>query len=421
LPATLQDTGLSDSFVDGLICKYLLGVYAATGRQVASVLGLPFSIIDKAITSLRSRKMVVNTDVASFGDFTIQLSEEGQRQAVRWMEACSYVGTAPVPLADYVAAIREQTLKHDNVGRGEISRSFDSISIREGMLQRIGPAIRAGSGLFLHGAPGNGKTTIAERIGNAFEQTIWIPKTLVVDGNIILLYDPAYHRAVKEGETASVLRDQAHDERWIEIRRPTVVAGGELTLESLELRHDHVTNISSAPLQLKANGGVLVIDDFGRQRIAPADLLNRWIVPLDRKYDLLTLFTGKRIEVPFELLVVFSTNLDPSDLVDEAFLRRIPYKIHVPDPGEEEFCEIFRLVAQSHGIAFDHDAVDALLDKHYREPGRPLRRCHPRDLLLHLINFCDYQEQPRELSGAILDRVARDYFLHGPGIHVEGS
>jgi predicted ATPase with chaperone activity len=413
-PRSLEETGLSEGLVESLVLKHLLGVYEATGRQIAQTIGLPFSVVDKQIAGLRTRRLIVSKDIASFGDFTIQLTEEGHQQAVRLTTGCSYVGVAPVPIEVYLDAMREQYVSRESVTREAIESAFEAISMMASLKKRLGPAIRAGAGLFLYGSPGNGKTTIAECIGRCFGQHLWIPRVILVDNVLIKLYDPSYHEPVESTRGNGFLKQDNHDGRWIQVRRPTVVAGGELTLDSLEVRHDSLTNISEAPLQMKANGGVLVIDDFGRQRISPADLLNRWIVPLDRHVDLLTLHTGKRIEVPFQAMVVFSTNLEPKDLVDEAFLRRIPYKIHVPDPDDAEFTHLIERVARSMKVRFDRESLGHLLEKHYREANRAKRRCHPRDLLRQLVDRCEYLELPHAMTPSLLDEVAHDYFLHGP-------
>ena len=242
-----------------------------------------------------------------------------------------------------------------------------------------------------------------------FGQHIWVPQTLIEDGQLIKLFDSAYHEAIESHED-SILRTANFDRRWIKIRRPTVVVGGELTMDSLEIRHDPRCNVSEAPLQLKSNCGCLLIDDFGRQRIEPADLLNRWIVPLENRHDFLTLSTGKKMQVPFEQLIIFSTNLEPSDLVDEAFLRRIPYKIEIGDPDETEFQHLFKLYSKTFGCEYQPDVVDYLLEKHYRKSHRNLRRCHPRDLLNQVRNYCAYNDLPMEMLPEYFDRVIESYF-----------
>ena len=259
--------------------------------------------------------------------------------------------------------------------------------------------------MFLYGAPGNGKSTLARRITSCFGQEIWVPHAIIDGRQIITLFDPAYHRQVEQPAN-----NASYDSRWVRVRRPTVVVGGELTLDNLEIRHDPVSNVSEAPLQMKSNCGCLLIDDFGRQRISPEELLNRWIVPLENKHDFLTLPTGKKIQVPFEQLIIFSTNLEPSDLVDEAFLRRIPYRIELRDPTEQEFSWLFQIAAESTGCFFDSEAVEYLLREHYHKQGRPLRRCHARDLLLQVRNYCTYNDLPFEMQPDHFDRVAKRFF-----------
>jgi predicted ATPase with chaperone activity len=264
--------------------------------------------------------------------------------------------------------------------------------------------------MFLYGSPGNGKTSIAERITRCFGSTVWIPRVLVVEGQIIKLYDPANHEAI--GTAASgILRDDDHDNRWIEIRRPTIVAGGELTMDNLEIYYDPVTKISEAPLQMKSNCGTFLIDDFGRQRMPPIELLNRWIVPLEKRYDYLRLVTGKKIRVPFDQLILFSTNLEPKQLVDEAFLRRIPYKIHAADPTEAMFRQLFEIFAPTLGFGtVDMSAIDYLIEHHYKLANRPFRSCQPRDLMLQVRNHCVYNNQPLALTAEYFDFAAGNYF-----------
>jgi predicted ATPase with chaperone activity len=290
-----------------------------------------------------------------------------------------------------------------------LDEAFADISIDPNTLELLGPAINSGAGLFLYGSPGNGKTTIARRITRCFGQHLWIPQTLIEDGQFIKLYDAAFHEAVRTSDS-TLLKSAGHDPRWIKIRRPTVVVGGELTMDSLEVRHDAVTNVSEASLQMKSNCGCLLIDDFGRQRVEPTELLNRWIVPLENRHDFLTLATGKKIQVPFEQLIIFSTNLEPSDLADEAFLRRIPYKIEIADPSIDEFRRLFQSACQATGCAYQPQAVDYLVQTHYKPQGRPLRRCHARDLLAQAANYCKFNGTPMQLSPQLLDRVVKSYF-----------
>jgi predicted ATPase with chaperone activity len=278
------------------------------------------------------------------------------------------------------------------------------------MLSRLGPAINSGRGLFLFGPPGNGKTSIAERVTKAFGQFIWIPRAIGVDGEIIRLFDPNAHELAPLDSSSGLLDENHIDKRWVRVRRPTVVVGGELTMDNLEITLNTTTGISEAPMQLKSNCGTLVIDDFGRQRMSTDELLNRWIVPLEKRHDYLNLANGKKIEVPFDQLVIFSTNLEPKDLVDDAFLRRIPYKIEVLDPSEQEFRELFKMMAPILGFEYQQGPVDYLIEKHYKAVGRRMRCCQPRDLLMQIKNMCLYEARPIEMTDEGMDFAVENYF-----------
>jgi predicted ATPase with chaperone activity len=278
------------------------------------------------------------------------------------------------------------------------------------MLDKLGPAINSGRGLFLFGAPGNGKTSIAERITACFGSSIWIPRALGIDGDIIRFYDPGIHELVEESNEAGLFNLSGVDQRWVHIKRPTVVVGGELTMAELEVKQNLATKICEAPLQLKSNCGTLVIDDFGRQRMPVAELLNRWIVPLEKRYDFLSIPCGKKIQVPFDQIIIFSTNLEPRDLVDGAFLRRIPYKIQVGDPSPEEFHQLFERIAPAMGFEYRRDVVHYLIETHYVRANRFMRACHPRDLLLQVRNYCIYHGLPKEMTPEAFDFGVENYF-----------
>ncbi len=408
-PASLQETGLSITMIESLVCKQILLSGGSTGRRLAEQICLPFRILDDVLQSLRSRQIIVHRGSAPFNDYNYGLTEEGREWAQAAMDACAYVGPAPVPLMDYILSTEAQTIRAESPKREQLRSAFENVSIDEGLFETLGPAINSGAGLFLYGEPGNGKSTLAKRITMCFGQRIWIPHCLIEDGQIIKLYDAAVHQA-DSSEDSSLIKSSSYDRRWIKIRRPTVVVGGELTLDSLEIRHDPHSNLSEAPVQLRSNCGCLLIDDFGRQRIEPAALLNRWIVPLESRVDFLTLPTGKKIQVPFEQLIIFSTNLAPEDLVDEAFLRRIPYKIEIGDPSEAEFHRLFQIYADVFSCEYQAEVVENLLEKHYRSTGRPMRRCHPRDLLSQVRNYCAYNELPMAMNDEYFDRVVRSYF-----------
>ncbi|MEX2559795.1 MAG: AAA family ATPase [Pirellulales bacterium] len=408
-PGSLEDAGISDSLVDSLVSKYLSVVGTASGRGIADHICLPYGVIEGVLARLRTRQFMAHTGSAPLNDYYYALTDQGRQRAQGFMEVCSYVGPAPVPLIEYVLSVEAQAVRAEAPKRAQLEQAFEDITTDPGVFDSLGPAVNSGAGLFLYGAPGNGKTTLAERITRCFGQHVWIPRTLIEDGQLIKLYDPAYHEALKSSEQ-TFLKQNGHDRRWIKVRRPTVVAGGELTMDSLEIRHDHHSNVSEAPLQLKSNCGSLLIDDFGRQRMEPQELLNRWIVPLEKRYDFLTLASGKKIQVPFEQLIIFSTNLEPKDLVDEAFLRRIPYKVNIADPGEEEFHRLFERCAPNLGCEYRRETVEYLLATHYRPIGRRLRRCHPRDLLSQIRAYAAYNDLPFEMRPDYFDRVVKSYF-----------
>jgi predicted ATPase with chaperone activity len=408
-PRTLEETGLPASMVESLICKYLSLVGTVSGRNISSHLCLPFPVVESVLAGLRTRQLIVHVNAAALGDYNYRLTDQGRERAVTFMEACAYVGPAPVPLNDYIVSVEAQSVRGESPKRGHLEKAFSKICIIPQLFDALGPAINSGAGMFLYGSPGNGKSTIARCITRCFGQHIWLPQTLIDDGQLIKLYDTAYHEAV-EKEESSIIKAQDYDRRWIKIKRPTVVVGGELTLDGLEIRHDPRGNVSEAPLQLKSNCGCFLIDDFGRQRIEPKQLLNRWIVPLENRVDYLTLATGKKITVPFEQLIIFSTNLEPADLVDEAFLRRIPYKIKIDDPEEDEFLRLFELNCHSFGCELRKEVVEYILATHFRPYGRAMRRCQPRDLLGLVRNLCSYHDVPLEMRPEYFDHAVRTYF-----------
>lgn len=408
-PSSLSETGVSPVLIETLIYKYLLQVGSAMGREVAKRLCLPFGILEDTLLDLRSRQMLVHKGQAPLGDYYYALTEQGANRGRAAMKSCAYVGPVPIPLDEYTLSVEAQTIRAEAVQRSQLEAAFRGISVVPEMMELLGPAVNSGAGLFLYGAPGNGKTTIAKRITRCFGQDIWIPRTLIEDGQFIKFFDASCHEPIEEAGD-SLLSSSNIDHRWIKITRPTVVVGGELTMDSLEIRHDPNTNVNEASIQLKSNCGCLLIDDFGRQRINPTELLNRWIVPLENRFDFLSLSTGKKLQVPFEQLIIFSTNLEPQDLADDAFLRRIPYKIEIGDPTLAEFRTLFEVFCRSFGCPYQPEAVDYLVETHYRPFDRPLRRCQPRDLLTQIHNYCIYHDAPMELRTDYLDRVVHSYF-----------
>jgi predicted ATPase with chaperone activity len=321
-PHSIEETGLTASLIETLMLKYVALIGSASGRQIADNICLPLPLLEPIYQSLRQRQLFVHTGSAQLGDYIYTLTDQGRQRAKAAMEQCSYIGAAPVPLDEYIVSVDAQSVRAEAPRRAQLQKAFADISVEPTFLDTLGPAINSGAGLFLYGAPGNGKTTLAKRMTMCFGQSIWIPRTITDDGQYIKLFDAAYHEPM-EAASSGILKSAEHDRRWVKVRRPTVIAGGELTMDSLEIRHDAASNVGESPLQLKSNCGCLLIDDFGRQRMSPQELLNRWIVPLENRCDYLTLATGKKIQVPFDQLIIFSTNLEPNSLADEAFLRRI--------------------------------------------------------------------------------------------------
>ncbi|MGD9647458.1 MAG: AAA family ATPase [Pirellulales bacterium] len=409
-PDSLADADLTDTQVESLILKFLFNTGEATGRVIADQTRLPFKLIEALLRQMKHDQLVVYKGAAQMNDYNYTITDMGRERGRREFEHCTYFGAAPVSLEDYIASIKAQSIEHQRCNVDDLRRAFADLLLSQRMLNRLGPAVNSGRGLFLYGAPGNGKTSIAERITKAFGQTIWIPRAVGIDGDIMRLFDPSNHEEMPLEASDGLLDQRRIDKRWVRIRRPTIVVGGELRMENLEITLNSNTNISEAPLQMKSNCGVLVIDDFGRQRIRTDELLNRWIVPLEKRYDFLNLASGKKIQVPFDQLIIFSTNLEPKDLVDDAFLRRIPYKIDVQDPSEEQFRELFQLMAPKLGFVYREDPVDYLIEKHYHANKRPFRCCQPRDLLLQVKNFCSYQGQSPEMTRENFDFAVENYF-----------
>ena len=410
-PGSLEATGFTGEEIERLILKFLLARGTASGRKIAIQTCLPFGIIEPLMRSLKTDQLVVYRGTATMGDYEYALTDLGRERARRYMEECTYMGSCAVSLPDYLQAMAAQSIAKQSVTEADLVHAFSDLIMNQGMLNRLGPAINSGRGMFLFGEPGNGKTSIAERVTNCFGTTIWIPRALGIDGDIVRIYDPAIHTLIQdENPNEGILDTSGIDRRWVHVRRPTVIVGGELTMAELEIKQNSATKICEAPLQMKANCGVFVIDDFGRQRMPVAELLNRWIVPLEKRYDFLNLPCGKKVQVPFDQIIIFSTNLEPRDLVDGAFLRRIPYKIQVPDPTPEEFHELCKVMAPIYGFKYNRDAVQYLINRHYTPINRPMRACQPRDLLLQVKNFCAYHGLPKLMTPEAFDFACDNYF-----------
>ena len=412
-PMTLEESGLAADSVSGLIVKTLHGG-EASGMDLAERIRLPYGILEPLLDHLRVELLVQVKSSAGLGTagYRYTLTDGGRDRALRYFEACGYTGPAPVPLAQYasyMSAVRSQTR---DVYRERVARAFSHLIVEPEMLDQLGPAIASGRAMFLYGPPGNGKSVMGEGVGRVLGGDMYVPHAIDVDGQIITVFDPVAHDARDESGRGSVIRSNTDiDGRWIRVGRPVITVGGELTLEMLDLRYKELSAFYEAPVHLKANGGVLVVDDFGRQRVAARDLLNRWIVPLESRVDYLNLQTGRKFQVPFDTMVVFATNLEPQSLADEAFLRRIPYKILARNPSLAQFSKIFEMNCRRHGLTYDPTIVQHLNDKYYIGRSLDMRACHPRDLTDQVVNLCRYHRRATELTTEILDAVCQNYFL----------
>lgn len=400
----LRELGVSEGFLCDLALKHVAMLPEPTTTTVAEQLHLPRTLTEDLLKSLYREKLIEVRRQTTEGWTRYAMLDHGWDRVARLLSMCGYVGPAPVSLSDYTHMMRLQSIPSEPASM-EVARSaFHDLVLPESLLQTLGCVINSRRSLFLTGLPGTGKTAVAERINGALPGAIWIPYAIEIDGQIIRVFDGHCHVLAPEQEPAG-----DYDRRWALIKRPLVIVGGELTLENADLTWSEAAKFYEAPFQIKSNGGTLVIDDFGRQRVAPQDLLNRWIVPLERRVDYLALHTGKKIEVPFEQLVVFSTNLDEKDLADQAFLRRMGYRARVEPPTPAAYAEIFRRQAYNRGIKCDQPILDHILNK-YRIERKQMKGCEPRDLLDRATDICLFEGQPLVLTPQVIDIAWRNYF-----------
>jgi predicted ATPase with chaperone activity len=417
---SLEDTGLTRIFVEDLALKLLYFRGELTGREIAELMHLPFQAVTGAIMDYLKREQlceVKGSGGLGASTYRYNITGKGINRTREQLERSMYVGPAPVPWDVYVKTILSQGGKQLQVTPPIMQKALSHLVLEDTVFSKIGPAVNSGKSIFLYGPPGNGKTTIAESIGRMIlTNDIYIPYAVEVDGQIIKVYDEINHEAVLEEDYpvrtgTGVLGARRQDARWMRIKRPVIMVGGELTLDGLELVYDPNNKYYEAPFQMKANGGMFLIDDFGRQQIRPRDLLNRWIVPMEKNIDFLALHTGRKVEVPFEVLIVFSTNLPPRDLVDEAFLRRIRHKIEVTSPSFDGYREIFKQVCAARKIKYDEQSVRYLLQEYYVKPNRKLRANHPRDLIDQIGDIAQYLGVRPRLTKELVDQAAAAYFV----------
>jgi len=404
VPEELAETDVPESFLGDLALKIVAALPDPSTANVTERLHLPRALTEELLQQLYREKMIEVKLQSAMGATRYAMLDRGWEQLARARAFCGYDGPAPVSLRDYSHMMRLQAVPARNATMDSVRAAFRDLVLPDSLMQTVGCVVNSRRSLFLSGPPGTGKTAVAERINASLPGAIWIPYAIEIDGQVIRVFDAHNHRpAENEAMPAE------YDRRWVCIDRPLVIVGGELTLENADLTWSAAARFYEAPFQMKSNGGTLVIDDFGRQRVAPADLLNRWIVPLERRVDYLTLHTGKKIEVPFEQLVVFATNLEEKDLMDEAFLRRMGYRARVEPPTPAAYIEIFKRAAHTRGMRVDQVCLDYILNN-YMISHRQMKSCEPRDLLDRVLDICLFEGQPIELTPRVIDSAWRNYF-----------
>ncbi len=410
-PETVEETGVRHATLEDLALKILCVAGPLSLRELANQIRLRFAVVNELLRRLRAEQLCEVTGMhASIPQ--IAITSAGRSRALELLSLNHYTGAAPISLESYVRRVQQQSVRHAEIHPPDVQRALAHLVIDEKTQRKLGAALNSGTSIFLHGPSGTGKTSIATALSSvmALDQ-VWIPHAIEVDGQMIAVYDPNVHPKVSEAETPNT------DPRWVLCHRPAVLVGGELTIEMLELQLNPVAKYYTAPVQMKASNGVLIIDDFGRQRIRPEELLNRWVVPLDRRIDFLTLAGGRKVEIPFEMFVVFATNLDPATLVDAAFLRRIQTKVHVGAVTDQEFHEIFRGVCKPLDLQFEPAVVDELINVIRNKLHEPLRACHPRDIVNQIRWAARYEQKEVKLDREAVLSAVEAYF----GTATEGA
>ncbi len=402
---SIEETGIRKNLLEDLALKIIYRVGEISLNELARHMGLSYKIVEDLFQRLRRDQLCQVTGMAG-GTHRVTASSGGKSRALELLAQNQYCGPAPVSLEDYVERIEAQSVRGIRVTPEDVTRAFEELVLDSATLNQLGVAATSGRGIFLYGPTGTGKTTIAETLTRLFDHDpVWVPYAVEVDGQIITVYDPVLHQRLEQSV------DHEQDGRWARCRRPRMMVGGELTIEMLDLQFNSSTRFYTGPVQMKANNGILIIDDFGRQRVSPEDLLNRWVVPLDRRIDFITLAGGRKIEIPFDMLVVFATNLDPAKLADEAFLRRIQTKIKIDFMTPDQFREIFRRLCVKHDLDYEQALADDLIGIIRQDRREPLRACYPRDILHQILWAAQYQQKKPQLDRKALEDACNNYFL----------
>jgi predicted ATPase with chaperone activity len=414
-PLTLEEAGLPPDMLVQLCLKTLFFAGELTGADLASRLGVLFPVIEPALEQLKWHRQCEITGGAMLGGpaYRYRITDAGRTRASLFLERDHYVGAVPVPLRQYQDYMRRfATVAPRTATRDRVREAFSHLVLSDNVLDQLGPAINSGHSLFVYGPPGNGKTVISQAIRHLLDGDIAVPHAIEVEGQIVRMYDKVQHETLPFPSTDEFLdKGRGPDHRWVRCRRPLVMVGGELQMTQLELTINPLEGFYRAPVQAVANGGVLVIDDFGRQSCTPQQLLNRWIVPLGSRVDFLTLQTGQKFELPFAVLMVFATNIKPAELVDEAFLRRIHYKVFAESPSVEQFAEIFERWCTHRGVPYDRAVVDDMLHNYFRPRRIPLRGCQPSELVDQALSMAEYLDRPRLLTSELLQSACASYFV----------
>jgi len=411
---SIEETGISVTVIEHLILKYLHFNGELSGREIASTIGLQFSVISEVLARFKHHQVITVKNALGLGPVssTFTLTESGRNLALQCLAYNQYTGPAPVPLYQYATIVERQKPKPDWLQPQQVQHAMRHLVVEKEIIEQLGPAVSASESFLIYGQPGNGKTALAEALAGIESESIYIPYAIEYQGQIVQIYDPVYHPKVdQEQSVLKALSDDApHDRRWFKSPRPFIMTGGELSMEMLDLTYNTNSKVYDAPFQLKANNGIYLIDDFGRQKASPKEILNRWIVPMERGVDYLNLHSGGKVTVPFAAFLIFSTNLQPNNLGDEAFLRRIQYKMFVQNPKPAEFITIFKRTCESRQLICPPGLAEGFVQKHYTATGKPFRRCQPRDIINHVVHIINFERRSKELSEELLDRAFHSCF-----------